>query len=47
MDQLRLFKHTLLQFLQQKIVKYVMVIQYTEPGFELTSFGTRVSSHNQ
>ena len=39
----RLFKHTL-QFLQQINVK--KSIQYTVPGFELTTFGTRVSSHN-
>ena len=24
----------------------IMSIQYTVPGFELTTFGTRVSSHN-
>ena len=35
----RLFKHTL-PFLQQINVKNVMSIQYTVPGFELTTFGT-------
>ena len=34
----RLFKHTSLQFLQQINVKNVLSIQYTMPGFELTTF---------
>ena len=42
---LGLFKQTSLQFLQQIYVK--ISIQYTVPGFEPTTFGTRVSSHNQ
>ena len=39
----RLFKQTSLQFLQQIYVKNV---KYMAPGFESTTFGTRVSSHN-
>ena len=35
-----LFKHTSLHFLQQINVKNVMSIQYTVPGFELTTFRT-------
>ena len=41
-----LFKQTLLQFLQQINVKNVMSIQYPAPGFEPTTFGTWVFSHN-
>ena len=41
----RPFKHTL-QFLLQIHVKMFMSIQYTVPGFELTTFATGVSSHN-
>ena len=40
-----LFKQTI-QFLQQVNVKNVMPIQYTAPGFEPTTFGTWVSSHD-
>ena len=42
----RPFKHTPVQYLQQINAKNVMSIQYTVPEFELTTFGTRVSSHN-
>ena len=41
----RPFKQTL-QFLQQIYVKIFMTIQYTAPGFQPTTFGTQVSSHN-
>ena len=41
-----LFKHTSLHFIKQRNVKNVMSIQYTVPGFELTTFRTSVSSHN-
>ena len=40
----RLYKQTL-QFLQQTNVKK-MSIQYMALGFELTTFGIQVSSHN-
>ena len=35
-----------IQFLQKINANNVMYMQYTEPGFEPMSFGTRVSSHN-
>ena len=41
----RLFKQ-ILQFLQQIYVKNVRSIQYTAPGFESSTIGRRVSSHN-
>ena len=40
-----LFKQTL-QFLQHICVKNVMSIKIMAPGFEPTTFGTQVSSHN-
>ena len=44
----RLFpSYQTLQFLQQINVKNVMSIQYMVLGFEPTTFGTQVSSHNQ
>ena len=41
-----LFKQAQLLFLQQISVKNVMSIQYTAPGFELTTSGTWVITHN-
>ena len=41
----RSFKQTLF-FYNKSMWKNVMSIQYTAPGFEPTTFGMRVSSHN-